>query len=232
VAAFLLLFDIDGTLLRDAAREHAEAMYGALHDVYGIPDPPPRPGVRAAGRTDIEIARSILLANGVSALRIDDGLPEFRAATTERYAQLVPDDLSAKVAPGIPELLEALAARDDVLLSLVTGNLEPVARLKLRAAGIGGHFPRGQGGFGSDAEDRALLPEVARRRAGTRGRAHPRERTWVIGDTPRDIACARADGVRVLAVATGPYRPDELSAADAVAADARGLRGVLDAELR
>ena len=70
----------------------------------------------------------------------------------------------------------------------------------------------GQGGFGSDAEDRDELPPIARARAG----GYPRERTIVIGDTPLDIACARADGVRVLAVATGIFAADELSDADAV----------------
>ena len=110
-----------------------------------------------------------------------------------------------------------------MLLSLVTGNLEAVARMKLRAAGIGDRFPSGQGGFGSDHEDRTELPAVARARAGAGGDPHPRERTLVIGDTPRDIACARADGVRCVAVAGGPYPPEALADADAVARDARGL---------
>ena len=109
--------------------------------------------------------------------------------------------------PGIPELLAGLAGRDaGARSSLVTGNYEPVARLKLaRARASGRFFAAGQGGFGSDAEDRAVLPAIARRRAGADGvAASPRERTIVIGDTPRDIDCARADGVRCLAVATGP----------------------------
>ena len=92
-----------------------------------------------------------------------------------------------------------------VRLGLVTGNFEPVARLKLRQAGIGSFFAGCPGGFGSDSEDRAGLPAIARRRAGDGGRPFPRERTVVIGDTPRDIACARADGLRCIAVATGPH---------------------------
>jgi phosphoglycolate phosphatase len=113
----------------------------------------------------------------------------------------------------------------------VTGNYEPVARLKLTRAGLGRHFASGQGAFGSDSEDRAALPGIARRRAGDNGVSHPRTRTLVVGDTPRDIACARADEVRCLAVATGPYEVAELSAADGVAADGRGLRGLLEPEL-
>jgi phosphoglycolate phosphatase-like HAD superfamily hydrolase len=127
------------------------------------------------------------------------------------------------------ELLGDLAG---VRLSLVTGNYEPIARLKLARAGLGHHFGAGQGGFGSDAEERGLLPAIARRRAGAPdGTPHPRDRTIVIGDTPRDIACARADGVRVLAVATGPYPVEALGEADAVAADGFGLRDLLEREL-
>ena len=103
------------------------------------------------------------------------------------------------------ELLTELSARpDEFRLSLVTGNLEPIARLKLERAGVGRFFAAGQGGFGSDHEDRGRLPAIARARASDP--PWPRERTVVIGDTPRDIACARADGVRVAAVATGPVR--------------------------
>ncbi len=112
----------------------------------------------------------------------------------------------------------------------MTGNLEPVARLKLKRAGLGRWFTAGQGGFGSDSEDRSLLPAIARRRAGRLdgGRPYPRERTVVIGDTPRDIACARADGVRCIAVATGPYGVDALAEADVVLGSAHGLVAALD----
>lgn len=186
----------------------------------------------AAGRTDLEIARAILLQLGVSARRIDEGLAGLRAAATEAYARRVPDDLSSTVLPGMGELLAELAPRDDVRLSLVTGNLQPIARMKLAAAGVGHYFPAGQGGFGSDSEDRTRLPAVARTRAGTADDPHPRERTVVIGDTPRDIACARADGVRVLAVATGRFRVDDLGGADGVAPDGRALRGLVAELLR
>jgi phosphoglycolate phosphatase-like HAD superfamily hydrolase len=124
-------------------------------------------------------------------------------------------------------VLDWLSGRDGVLLGLLTGNYEPVARLKLRRAGIGRHFPSGVGAFGSDDEDRAALPAIARRRAGRPGSPHPRERTIVIGDTPRDIACARADGVGCVAVASGPFRQEGLSGADAVVADAFQLREAL-----
>lgn len=92
-------------------------------------------------------------------------------------------------------------------------------------------FPSGIGGFGSDHEDRSALPKIARRRAGERGRPYPQAETIVIGDTPRDIACARADGLRVFAIATGPFSVDELSDADVAVSDADELRTAIAAAL-
>ncbi|HET9126066.1 MAG TPA: haloacid dehalogenase-like hydrolase [Solirubrobacteraceae bacterium] len=215
-AATLLLFDIDGTLVWRASTEHATALREALHAVHGL-DPAFEHTLSAAGRTDGEIARLLLLAAGVPAEAIDDGVAAVQEHAAAAYARLCPPDLSDRVLPGIPELLGSLGERDDVRLSLVTGNFEPIARLKLARAGVGSFFESGQGGFGSDSEDRTVLPALARRRAGADGRSWPRDRTIVIGDTPRDIACARADGVRVIGVATGPHPGEELREADAVA---------------
>ncbi len=254
----LLLFDIDGTLLSGATREHARALDGAIREVHGVNPDNLRSQIGPAGRTDGEIARLILLDLGVSARRIDELADDVRDACCRIYAQICPPDLSDHVVPGIADLLPALAARDGVTLGLLTGNFEPVARLKLRRAGIGRWFPAGAGAFGSDSEDRAELPAIARRRAGAGraeaghagagragagragagraeagpagagGAAFPREQTIVIGDTPRDIACARADDVRVVAVTTGQYGPDELAGADAVALDAAELLARLE----
>jgi phosphoglycolate phosphatase len=181
--------------------------------------------VEAAGRTDAAIARDLLRAAGVPDAAIDARAGEVAAAAVAAYEELCPPDLSAYVAPGVAEALDALADEPGTYrLALLTGNLEPVARRKLASAGIGRYFAAGEGGFGSDAEDRAALPAVARRRAG----GWPRERTVVIGDTPRDIACARADGLRVAAVATGPFTIEALADADAVVDDARALLPVLE----
>jgi phosphoglycolate phosphatase-like HAD superfamily hydrolase len=177
--------------------------------------------VEAAGRTDAAIARDLLRHAGVDDTAIDARADEVAAAAVAAYEELCPPDLSAYVAPGVPEALDTLAR--DYRQALVTGNLEPIARRKLASAGIGHHFPAGQGGFGSDAEDRSELPAVARRRAG----GWARERTVVIGDTPRDIACARADGVRVIAIATGPFTAEALAEADAVVDGASAVLPVL-----
>jgi phosphoglycolate phosphatase len=228
----LLLFDIDGTLLSGATDAHRDAMHEALRAVHGIDAARPlRRPLRPAGRTDPEIARAILLDAGVSARRIDERADDVQDECCRAYARLVPDDLSRAVVPGIAPVLEALSPRADTLLGLVTGNYECVARLKLARAGIGRHFPSGQGAFGSDDEDRAALPPLARRRAGTPAVPHPRELTVVIGDTPRDIACARADDVGCVAITTGPFEAAELTGADAVVESAPQLLEVLERRL-
>jgi phosphoglycolate phosphatase-like HAD superfamily hydrolase len=225
----LLLFDIDGTLVQRASTEHAQSLIEALHAVHGVEPDPNAVGDTVAGRTDGEIARILLLHAGVSAAAIDEQADAVTEETCRRYFKRCPDDLSARVIPGIPALLESLAAREDLRLALVTGNYEPVARLKLKRAGIGHWFETGQGGFGSDSEDRTTLPPLARRRAGDDGHSYPRERTVVIGDTPRDIACARADSLRCIAVTTGPYGTEALAGADAVVSSAPELGQALAA---
>ena len=225
--ALLLLFDIDGTLLGRAAGAHSDALHAALHDVHGVDASHARGRIDPAGRTDGEIARLLLLNAGVPAETIDERAGAVREASTRIYAELCPPSLADTVLPGVVELLDWCSGLESVRLSLVTGNFEPIARIKLKAAGIGHYFPAGQGGFGSDSEDRAALPPRARRRAGQAGVSFPRAQTIVIGDTPRDIACARADDVRCVAVTTGPHGAEELAAADAVATDAQDLRRVL-----
>ncbi len=227
----LLLFDIDGTLLSGAAAAHREALHAALLEVHGVAVDAVRSSIQPAGRTDGEISRALLLNAGISARRIDECASDVRAACCAAYARLCPPDLSDKLVPGVAGMLDWLAGQPGVRLSLVTGNFEPVARIKLKSAGIGHHFPPGQGGFGSDSEDRVALPPLARHRAGVSGRPFPRPQTIVIGDTPRDIACARADRLRCLAVVTGPYAASELTGADGVAADTAELRVLLAAAL-
>jgi phosphoglycolate phosphatase-like HAD superfamily hydrolase len=220
----LLLWDIDGTLLQRASTEHADAMRRALIDVHG-PLELDGKRVEAAGRTDAAIARDLLVAAGYATDAIDARADDVITAVCALYDELCPADLSPRLAPGVPEALSSLGGRPEAFrFSLVTGNFERIARLKLARAGIGDWFPEGQGAFGSDSEDRDELPPIARARAGD----WPRERTVVIGDTPRDIACARADGLRVVAVATGPFSVAELADADAVIDSAESVVPVLE----
>jgi phosphoglycolate phosphatase-like HAD superfamily hydrolase len=227
----LLLFDIDGTLVLGAAQAHRDALHEALLAVHGVDAGGIAHAMSPAGRTDGEIARALLLASGVSARRIDERADDVRERCCEAYARLCPPDLSHTVLPGISGLLSWLSGREDARLGLLTGNYEPIARLKLARAGLAKHFVTAPGAFGSDSEDRAALPAIARRRAGTRGHPYAREHTIVIGDTPRDIACARADGVRCVAVSTGAFSIAQLAGADQVVDDPRGLQEALSAEL-
>jgi phosphoglycolate phosphatase-like HAD superfamily hydrolase len=222
----LLLFDIDGTLVRGAAREHAHALLEALHEVHHVVPERGRSRIEPAGRTDGDIARAYLLDAGVSAERIDELAGEVAEVTARNYAAMELD-LSGTVVDGIPSLLDWLRGRPGVTLGLLTGNFQPVARLKLTRAGLADYFAGCPGAYGSDHEDRAALPAIARRRAGSVGHPCPREQTVVIGDTPRDIACARADDLRCVAVATGPYSVDQLRDADVAVPDARALRRAL-----
>jgi len=234
-SAVLLLFDIDGTLLQGATAAHARALRTGLHEVYGVGDEwgsaAGLPWAQAAGRTDMEIAREIVLACGHSTTIFEEGLERLKLICGDRYSRLGPEDLSGCVVSGMGDLLAELSSIEEVRLALLTGNLEPIARAKLARANIGRYFPAGQGAFGSDSEDRADLPPIARLRAGQEGEPYPRECTLVIGDTPKDIACARADGVRCLAVTSGPYDAGELSGADGVAQSTARLRELLDHEL-
>jgi phosphoglycolate phosphatase len=168
----LVLFDIDGTLLEGTTKPVGEAMRAALGEVHGVDTSSIGTQIVTAGRTDSEIARAILLDAGISTARIDALADSVRESCCQLCIRLLPDDLSRAVLPGVRELLDWLAEQEDVKLGLLTGNYEPIARLKLARAGIGDAFPLGQGAFGSDAEDRPALPAIARRRAGT-----PRRRT-------------------------------------------------------
>ena len=216
----LLLWDIDGTLLRyGGAREHAAALIEALNELYGADlseDAVQR--IRPMGKTDRQIAREVLAAAGVEA---DPG-EEWIARVWEIYrgADLV--RLRDGAMEGAEEAL-GWAADAGHVNALLTGNIEPVAHHKLAAAGIGHWFTRGQGAFGSDAEDRRELVPIARRRAGD----WPRERTVVIGDAPGDVACALADGVRCVAVASH-FGADDLRGAHAVIADLHDLQPVVE----
>jgi phosphoglycolate phosphatase-like HAD superfamily hydrolase len=214
----LLLWDIDGTLLLRASASHAKAVWDALCEVHGLEDRQLLRDQRMAGMTDGQIAREILTAAGVEREVVDRHAAVVHDRICDTY---VPGDLETHVSPGLEPALHELSERGDVVHGLVTGNFERIARRKLDAAGIGGWFdPRIGGGFGSDHEDRLLLPATARRRAGEAllpdDRPWPADRAVVIGDTPRDVACARHDGVAVIGVVTGGHDAADLQDADVV----------------
>ena len=225
----LVLLDIDGTLLHGAPRAHTEALTLAMQDVHGVPaGPGDVAAVRPAGRTDQEIARLVLRAHGVGDAAITRAMPAWMLRAAELYPALDAVHPEPRVAAAAAESLGRVA-RAGASLALLTGNLEPIARAKMDRAGLGGWFPAGGGAFGSDHESRDALVPIALGRAGCgAGDGDGRDVVVVVGDTPRDIACARAGRARCVAVATGSYAAGDLAGADAVAADLAGAAHVLE----
>jgi phosphoglycolate phosphatase-like HAD superfamily hydrolase len=205
----LILFDIDGTLVRGGPAK--SAFLGAMAETYGTIGDPER--VSFGGKTDPQIAREILTEAGLSREAIDEGFPSL----WERYLGRLEPALETHpvtVLPGVRELLDGLAMLDDVALGLVTGNIAGGAKLKLGSAGLWDHFEVGS--YGSDHEERDELPNIALGRAKERwGRSIEARHALIVGDTPRDIACGRACDIRTIAVATGTYAAEALVAAGA-----------------
>jgi phosphoglycolate phosphatase len=207
---------------------HHAAIVAGLETVYGLD----LEGFRFLtlepwGKTDLQIAVDCLDAHGVDEEIQTALLEEWAARAQSLHADLAADGEPPLAAPAAREALERLHAGGG-LLGLVTGNLRAIAIRKLELAGLGMLFRDAPGGFGSDHRERAELVRLARVRAGDGGPPWPAERTVIIGDTPRDIACARADGVACVAVTTGPFDAAALSEADAIV---DGL-GELEAALR
>lgn len=205
----LLLFDIDGTLTRGGPAVTAFRI--ALEHTYGTAGPVGE--YDFAGKTDPRILRDLLGAAGLAPDEIAGGLPRFWVRYLgELEARIATEPVT--VLPGVHTLIAELAVRNDVFLGLVTGNVADGARLKLGSAGLWHHFP--VGGFGSDHEVRNELPQVALDRASRHwGRAFNGRESVIIGDTPRDMECARAVGAATVAVTTGRFSSAELRAAGA-----------------
>ena len=198
----LLLFDIDGTLLVTGGVAR-EAFSCAVRDVFHVDDD--LTGVEFAGRTEPLIVADILAKRGLS---FHDGdAPRFWDALVHHMGRLfVPP--KGRLLPGVLETLAALDQRPPLARALLTGNLTRVARIKLERFGIAERFDWGT--FGEEAPDRDTLARLAVRR-GVERLGVPAERTIVVGDTHRDITCARAAGAHVVAVATGSMSPDQLA---------------------
>jgi phosphoglycolate phosphatase-like HAD superfamily hydrolase len=210
----LVLFDIDGTLLNSAGMGRA-SMQRALGMIFGSPG---NPSYRYDGKTDKQIVREVMRMEGHSDEHIDARMSELLEIYLEGLrAGASSGKFNVRPLAGVPEILDALEAREDVVLGLLTGNIEPGARIKLEAAGIDPDRFR-VNAFGSDHEHRPELPAIARRRAGERlGLELAGERLVVIGDTPADIECGRSLGARSIGVASGHYTVEQLRAHDAYA---------------
>jgi phosphoglycolate phosphatase len=222
----LLLWDIDGTLLRagPAAREvFASAV------AHAVGDHPGEHGVVMSGKTDPQIAREILATMRIVDAAVDDHLPVILSRLEADLATAAAHMREhGHVLPGVPEILAHLDARPDVVQTVLTGNIAANAAVKLGAFELDRWFDLSLGAYGSDHHDRLALVPIALDRARRSG--HDPEEVWVIGDTPNDLACARAGGARCVLVATGRMPLAELASlgADAALADLSDVQAVLD----
>jgi len=200
----LFLFDIDGTLLLTGrAGEHALRL--ALRDRFGVEDD--LATISFAGSTDGAIARQMFESNAIPVT------PENVADLFDGYIHHLALELprrEGQVLPGIVGLLEELHARPDCVLGLLTGNIARGAELKLSHYGVWDYFEFGA--FADDHVDRNKLGPVAHARAAEKhGISFEAREVYVLGDTPRDIDCARAAGFVAVAIATGSYTKDQLA---------------------
>jgi phosphoglycolate phosphatase len=216
----LVLFDIDGTLVRRAGPHHRQALVYGVRRITGLETT--TEGIPVQGMLDPAIVTVMLRAAGVRATGIRDAMPAILRAAERYYLRVCPA-LTDKHCPGVEPLLERLARRG-ILLGLVTGNLTRIGWRKLERAGLRRHFRFGA--FGEMAKNRAGLAKLAIREARRQGWIGREAAVSLIGDAPQDIEAARANGIRAISVKTGISPVEELEALqpDELLSDLRELR--------
>ena len=203
----LVLFDIDGTILTDRGASRG-AFAEALAEVYGYEGDLSR--YDFSGRTDPQIAHMVLRDAGHSAEGVEAALPRLWEIYLDRLARNATPE-RVQVMPGIRELLAELASHQEVVLALLTGNIEPGARLKLAGTRLNDYFPFGA--FGSDSADRVELPPIAIRRASEYvGRQFRGADVVIIGDSIYDVRCGAPYEATTIAVASGKTAAEILRA--------------------
>ncbi|MCA1634595.1 MAG: haloacid dehalogenase-like hydrolase [Acidobacteria bacterium] len=217
----ILLWDIDGTLVRSPrAGAFRDYTIPVMESVFGTAGRLAEMSV--SGMTDWQIVLEALASAGFTPEQVRGRVRELReryVAELERVSALPHEEPLFQLLPGVREVLEAAEAHPRYRSALLTGNVEPAARLKMRLVGLSDFF-RLPGAFGDDSHDRRDLPALARRRISRRlGIELLPTQLIVIGDTPNDIACARHFGARAVGVGTGrvnsvetlrPHNPDLL----------------------
>jgi phosphoglycolate phosphatase-like HAD superfamily hydrolase len=203
----IILFDIDGTLIHTGG-SGKHAMEAAFEEIFAITNG--LENVLLAGQTDPKILLDAFAKYGLS--WNDELVEKFK----QRYFLHLREDMNRprskrRIMPGFPKLLEEMHKLPRMHLGLLTGNWVHGAEIKLTHFGLWKYFEFGA--FGDDESDRNKLVPHALRRAGEKFGIRPnRDRVFVIGDTPRDIHCARPHGAVAIAVATGEYSVEQLRA--------------------
>lgn len=215
----LVLFDIDGTLIRRAGPHHRQALVEAVRKVTGLETSTDH--IPVQGMLDPQILTIMMESAGATRSQIRRAMPDVIRAAQSIYVRTCPD-LQRKVCPGVRRLLARLNRRG-IPVGLVTGNLTRIAWKKMDHAGLRRYFRFGA--FSESAKDRAGLVRLAIREARRKRWIGPGAHISLIGDHPNDIGAARANGVRAIAVATG-IEPAEVLAEhspDVLVADLRSL---------
>lgn len=194
----LALWDVDHTLV-DVGPAGREAYRATFQRIVGRPL---STMASFAGRTERAIIADTLAGNGVTVS--EPMLRRFSEVLADEFASRPDLVARGRALPGAHDALRRLAGRLDVVQSVLTGNLRPVAVGKLTPFGLADYLDFSIGAYGSDHADRAELVKLARRRAAARdGARFDAADTVLIGDTPNDVAAGQLGGARVVAVATG-----------------------------
>lgn len=219
-APALVLFDIDGTLVRRAGPHHREALMEAVRHVAGLDVTMEH--IPVQGMLDGDIFTWMLRDAGVGPRRIREWMPELTRRAQWIYSRRCPADLSDKVCPGVVELLETLRQRR-LLTGIVSGNLTQIGWKKMERAGLKRYFRYGC--FADRGRTRSELVKLAVAEARANAWISRRTRIALIGDHPNDIEAAKRNGVRSIAVATGVVSKEELAVhePDVLVEDLRNL---------
>ncbi len=201
----LILFDIDGTLVRRAGPHHRDALAEGILRVTGLETT--TEGIPVHGMLDPDISSSWQWA-GASRVAIHQALPEIQRAAERYYLRVCPE-IHGKRCPSVTTVLDRLTRRGH-LLGLVTGNLTRIGWHKLDRAGLRPYFRFGA--FGEMAATRGGLARIAIREARSKGWIGRETPISLIGDSPNDVIAARDSGIRSIAVRTGITPPGELEA--------------------
>ncbi|MFQ6019198.1 MAG: HAD family hydrolase [Dehalococcoidia bacterium] len=216
----IIVFDIDQTLLYTGGAG-TKAMTRAFQEMFGIANG--FAGVEFSGRTDVAILRDAFYAHNIED-NFQAQVERFKESYF-RYLEKALPETEGRLMPGVEHILTDLDGRSDVLLGLATGNFRQSAEMKLQHYGICDRF-RG-GAYADDAEERTDIVRLAVQRLAVDASDAPQ--ALVVGDTPYDVASARASGSIAVGVATGDYSVDELrrAGADIVFADLSDWRGAI-----
>lgn len=204
----LVLFDIDGTLMRGAGRPHKDALIEGIRKATGRSTT--LDGMATAGALDRDLIAAMLRAAGESERRIRGLLTEVMRECEQCYLANCVADLSPYLCREVRQILEELKSRGAVL-GLVTGNLSAIGWRKVELAGLRSYFS--VGAFAGDGRTRARLAQVAAQRARRTGLVNHSSRISLIGDHANDVAAAKANGFQSVAVATGMLSREELAEA-------------------